>query len=242
MGALSTSSTAFLCIFTFMALLAIRVALRIYRRSRFSEYALELGVMGFGALVLLIAWLAQPDLLNVPLMVLNAMVFKKSESSSFYERSFWNHTGKLAFFETHGLGAGAGSARTSNWAISVLSNTGAPGFGLMAAFIVIILMQAGSEVSNRWASLARGAKYAFIVFLVGQVASGTNIDPGLNFAMLAAIIAAGSRWTDPLGPVAGRKSGSKSSSRSKIGSRRGARRSSGASRPQTASIATASGR
>jgi hypothetical protein len=230
MGAMSTSSTAYIALFVFLALLGVRVGLRMYRRSPAAEYALELGVMGFGVMVLSLAWAIQPDLLNVPMNVLNAMVFKKAESTSFFERSFWNHTGKMAFYETWGLGAGAGSARTSNWAISILANTGVLGAILMSGYLAVTFFQASSQKSNRWGSVSRGGKYSLIVVLAALVASGTTIDPGLNFVVAAVAVAAGSQWSDALSASTRSRKKSRSSSRSSRSSK--SRRSRRRSRPE----------
>jgi hypothetical protein len=199
MGALSTSSTAFVCIFMFLAMLGGRIAYMIYRKRRFGEYAMDLSILGIGGLVLLVAWMADPDLLTLPLNLLDALIFRKKESSSYYERSTWNSMGKMALHETYGIGVGVGSARTSNWAIAVLSNTGLLGFALMASFMTLLLYQKPTKTNPRWAAIAEGGKYAMVVFVLGELVSGTTVDPGEIFAILIATIAAGSAWSDGIG-------------------------------------------
>jgi hypothetical protein len=205
--------------------MGVRVGMRIYRSSPITEYSLELVLMGLGSLMLIAAWIAEPALLDVPIKLLDMMIFKKAESSSFFERSLWNHTGKMAFYQTWGLGAGAGSTRTSNWAISILSNTGVLGALLMGGFLGLLFWQGGSQRSERWATVARGGKYSLVVILAGLLASGTNIDPGLNFVTVIAIVAAGSGWADQIGAASRPRSKARSSKSSKsLRSRRSRRR------------------
>jgi hypothetical protein len=202
MGAMSTSSTAYAAIFGFVLLLLVRVAMRLHSGVGVRGVGLEMGLMAGVALILVSAWVLNPTLLETPVKLLDMMVIHKSESSSFLERSVWNNIGKLDFRATHGLGVGAGSTRTSNWAISLLSNTGVVGFLLMGGFLGITLTRPVSTTSDRAAAMSRGAKYALLIFLLSEFASGTNIDPGLHLAVFAVLAAAGSRWADGLAPAA----------------------------------------
>lgn len=199
MAALSTSSTAFVGIFMFGLLILFRLGMRVYQRKSLGNVRFEIGVLAFLGAVLGGAWFVQPDLLITPVLLLNALVFHKAESGSFYERSMWNHVGKMDFAKTYGLGVGAGGTRTSNWGIALLSNTGFIGFALMIGYLGVVFTRAGSAVSNRSAAMARGAKYALATFLISQLASGTNIDPGLNLPILTVMVLAGSRWADSIG-------------------------------------------
>ncbi|HUO22800.1 MAG TPA: hypothetical protein VMU59_09830 [Caulobacteraceae bacterium] len=204
-GALSTSSTAFCCIFLFLGLLCARIGYLIFRRRRFAEYSLDVSLLVFGALVLGLAWMAAPELLNGPINLLDSAVFKKGESSSYIERSGWNSLGKLAFWGTDGVGVGVGGARVSNWAIAVVSNTGVVGTALMGAYLYFLFYQKPTKTNPRWATLAHAGKYSMAIFMAGEVVSGTTIDPGQIFSILAATIAAGSAWSDQIGQPAARK-------------------------------------
>lgn len=56
--------------------------------------------------------------------MVDTVVFQKTSSESYIERSGWTRYGWKAFLATEGWGVGLGSARTSNWYVSILSNTG----------------------------------------------------------------------------------------------------------------------
>jgi hypothetical protein len=212
MGALSTSSTAYVAMFGFVALLLLRVGLRLRAGVGLRAVSLELGLIAGVVVTMVGAGALNPALLETPFKLLDTMVIHKSESASFMERSVWNHVGKMDFRGTHGLGVGAGSTRTSNWAISILSNTGVIGFLLIGGFIGLTLTRPVSTVSDRAAAMSKGAKYALIVFLLSQVASGTNIDPGFHLALFTVLAAAGSHWADGLAPAKKKESRSGRSS------------------------------
>jgi hypothetical protein len=76
------------------------------------------------ALTLLGLAAAVPHALDYIYDKIDVIIFKKSESESYAGRTEWTRVAWEAFFATDGLGVGLGSARTSNWFVALLSNTG----------------------------------------------------------------------------------------------------------------------
>jgi hypothetical protein len=196
MAALSTSSTAYLGIFAFLGAVGARVAIHLVKRKPVRGVAIEMATLAGLVFLLMIVGYADPDLLSGPIKLLDTMVFRKTMSDSFTERESWNNAGKHALRETWGLGVGAGSTRTSNWSLAVLSNTGVVGFLLIAAFLVVNFSRAGSKASRRSAALSEGAKLGLMIFIVGALASGTTVEPGPMLAILTAVVLASSHWAD----------------------------------------------
>jgi hypothetical protein len=228
LGALSTSSTAYIGIFMFGCLVAGRMGYRMFQGQPVSDLRVELAIAGFLILVLAVVGFVDPDLLATPLNVLDNMVLRKATSVSYIHRDLWNHFATRAFKQSYGLGVGAGAVRSSDWAISVLSNTGVIGFALMAGFIGLLFWSPPSTSGGRGPAMAIGAKFALGVFLTTQIASGTTVDPGLMLAIIAAMVVAGSKWADELTPKK-RRSEDKSRSRRR-------RRRSGVVKPQAPEV------
>ena len=200
LAALSTSSTALVGVFMFAALIVWRVVYRLARGQSISNLRVEMAILGFLVLLLGLVAVLTPAMLEAPITLLNAVVLKKAETTSYRERGHWNRVALDALWGTYGIGVGAGGARTSNWAYAVLSNTGFLGFGVIAAFLVILFTRPLSKLGGRTAAMATGAKYTLMVFLTTEVVSGTTVDPGMMLGILAAMIAAGSQWSEALSP------------------------------------------
>jgi hypothetical protein len=138
MALLSTSSTAY----AGLAVLGLVYAVNLGRRASSSsalggsELIWEL-LAGFGLTVALLAlFVVRPELFDPLVQVVNEVVFNKTQTSSYVERSFWTTTAWNTVGSTWGLGIGLGSTRTSNWFAAVVSNTGVVGAAAMAMFLV----------------------------------------------------------------------------------------------------------
>ncbi len=119
---------------------------------------------------------------------------EKLLSASGRERAAWNAQGWLNLVETNGFGVGLGSARTSSLATVLLSNVGVVG----ALFYVMFLSQSflrpwGLSVARMNSHEHRYARRIFtaaragaLALLIAQVISGTTIDGGLMYILLAA--------------------------------------------------------
>ncbi|MCE2660132.1 MAG: hypothetical protein LW854_18140 [Rubrivivax sp.] len=127
------------------------------------------------------------------------MVFEKAESTSGQERLQWALGTWQNFLDSWGLGTGTGSARGSSYPLVVLGNAGLPGLLLVMTFLGLCLFkparlaQEQGAMSDPDASMHRHMLFAFRMGLVGRLIplslSGTMIDPGPMFYVIAGVVA-----------------------------------------------------
>lgn len=124
--------------------------------------------------------------------ILNQLLLNKLESDSGIERSMWNTFGMDAFFDTGWIGAGAGSIRTSSYAVALLANTGLLGFCLMALFFLAVSASVfGAKNLPKSVSVIRtSAWWACVVALMPALLAGPTILLGLFFVTLAGLATA----------------------------------------------------
>ena len=138
MAVLSTSSTGY----AGLAIFAITFGVNWLRRSmnplapHRQGLNAEAAGAAFGACALFAIITLSPHALDYAYDMVDAILFKKSESDSYIERHYWTTTAINAFIATNGLGVGLGSARTSSWFAAVLSNTGIIGAALLGVFFL----------------------------------------------------------------------------------------------------------
>jgi hypothetical protein len=142
------------------------------------------------ACIVLGLWIWWPDAFERPFAMIDALVFHKTASSSYIERSMWNRIAYQAFLGTHGFGAGMGSVRASSWIFAVLGNIGLPGALLLAGFMVQVLLAGRRGAAPEDARLMRATKLALIPNLLIASLSGTSVGYGLGVAWLLALSAA----------------------------------------------------
>lgn len=123
MAVLSTSSTAYVGLAIFGAVYALGWLRRFLVPSAAGRAGLKWEALAAiaAALALLFVLVLAPRLLDPAYDALDALVFRKTQSDSYAGRMMWNHVALDAFFATDGFGAGLGSARSSNWYVSILS-------------------------------------------------------------------------------------------------------------------------
>jgi hypothetical protein len=69
--------------------------------------------------------------------LLDTVIFTKTSSASYLERTAWNEAALRAGSQTHWLGAGWGSLRASSLVANILGTVGMPGLCLFAAFCIL---------------------------------------------------------------------------------------------------------
>lgn len=124
---LSVSSTGFVAIAAFGLFTILKGTSG--RKVNKKIYA-SVGLVVTGALLFLAA---KPDLV---LGVLEAALFSKADSVSGYERGAWAYYGIKAFWDSYGLGVGAGSVRSNGLLLVLLSNIGLIGTLLFATILI----------------------------------------------------------------------------------------------------------
>lgn len=111
--------------------------------------------------------------------ILDSLLFSKGTSLSGLERAAWAAGGINAFFETWGLGAGAGSLRANGLFAVLLGNVGLPG---TLAFALFLLHGIGARIGHCERKVARAfyaGRVAALTLLTSMLASATGPDPTL---------------------------------------------------------------
>jgi hypothetical protein len=185
---MSTSSGGFVGL---AALLAVAMALMCWDAATLKRRAL-LGLLlpASAACVVLALWIWAPDVFEKPVTMIDALVFHKTASASYIERSMWNRVSYDAFLGTLGLGAGMGGARASSWIFAILANIGWPGALLLGGFMLQVFLAGRRGLGRQDARLMRVAKLALLPNLVIASLSGTAVGYGLGNAWLLALAAA----------------------------------------------------
>lgn len=121
---------------------------------------------------------------------LDLAVFSKSGSSSAMERASWNAAGWQNFIDSWGLGVGLGTARTSSFALALLSNVGVLGTAFFLAFVTLTLRWGGGTPRTFASDARMAARVGCLCLLVGSLVAGPTVDLGLLFFVLAGLAVA----------------------------------------------------
>jgi len=125
MVALSTSSAGYVGLAVFAVVYAANWLRRAMSPDAPQREAIKSeAIFALSATLVFLAVLAlTPHALDYVFDLIDGMVFHKTESDSYAERTMWTRVAVDAFFTTNGFGVGLGSARTSNWFANILSST-----------------------------------------------------------------------------------------------------------------------
>jgi hypothetical protein len=114
-------------------------------------------------------------------------ILSKPTSLSALERGSWNASGISNFFDSYGLGVGLGTVRTSSFAVALLSNVGVPGTLFFLLFLLTgVLLPRGTPRSYE-ADVGLAARNGCLCLIVGSLISGSTVDLGLIFFVMAGL-------------------------------------------------------
>jgi hypothetical protein len=182
---LSTSTTAYAAIGVYLAGFAAQMLAIAYSKGKLPR--LEWFVMIVGTVLLLIgsAFVFELEVTHKVVDFFNHTVFDKLDSHSGEVRSSWNAQAWANFLDTYGVGVGMGSARASSFALVLLSNLGAIGLLLFAAFMRQVWV--GARLESAWdASIPSAARHAAFAAVISSCMSATVFDLGVAFYAYAA--------------------------------------------------------
>lgn len=194
MAALSTSSSAYLGLGMFCVVATLDWVIRFLRatgqderRVLFREFAIVLTML----LVVGLVALLNSKAFAPAYRMIDLMVFQKSQSASYIERSTWNTVSLRALAQTWWLGVGVGSTRSSSWPVALVSGTGLLGGALMAAFLLRFLSASTSKDADRPSrQILYGAKLSWLVVFIPGAVSSPSVDFGTMSASLFGMAAA----------------------------------------------------
>jgi len=188
--AISTSSTAYVFILCYGAILLARTA--IVRGSiglRHAGVILGLGIAGLA--ITLSVMLLDPHLATEVARTIAELTIGKTQSQSGIERGLWAKQGLDAMVFSHGLGVGVGSFRSSSLFTAVLGSVGPAGLIVLLGYCAQVakFSRRSSYVSQVDPRVGAGAAagWTALMTLAPAAVSWPSADPGLLFALMAGL-------------------------------------------------------
>lgn len=192
MAVMSTSSTALVGIGMFGLIYGFDLLVRLInpRNVRRSQINVEIVILILGVIGIFVIFVLKPNLFDPLVSMVDSAVLQKTNTASYVERSMWNRIGWQAFLDSGGLGAGLGSIRTSNWAISILGSTGFLGALLMFGFVIQQLVTTPRDHPQDVLAFTTALKLALLPALAMGMLSSTMPDIGIPSAAMLGLLAA----------------------------------------------------
>lgn len=193
-GLLSLSSTFIVVAAGMSFILALQFAIYLARgngiSARSKPFVLFLMLCGSVVAFVMVA----TPVGTVALDFLDHLIFSKTDSVSGFERGKWAMRGLEIGVESYGLGIGLGSTR-SNGILSVwISNFGFIGTFLFLWIYKNLLFARASAFANpEYKKYFTASGVGLTALIVGGLTTATTPDPGLHFALLAALSVAARR-------------------------------------------------
>jgi hypothetical protein len=118
---------------------------------------------------------------------IDELLFNKGTTASGIERSTWNEVALQNFLDSYGLGVGLGTVRTSSFPVAVLSNVGVPGMIFYLLFAVSAFGSMRGPARSYQTDVRLAARNACFGLIIGDLFSGTTVEQGLLFYVLAGL-------------------------------------------------------
>jgi hypothetical protein len=176
---ISTSTTAFIGLFLFACLAVFDIAtgrVGIFPRNLSGVQLAALGAVFVGVLVGSIVAAANWQAIS---LILDNVIFNKTDSTSYQQRSYADALAIKIFVETYGVGVGLGSHKANSLFLTLLSNVGIAGLVLFGSFVYGLLRSLfvrGDAPRDRF----RHAMAPFQWGLVGLIAVHIGSNPNLS--------------------------------------------------------------
>jgi hypothetical protein len=190
MLALSTSSTAYIFIVCYGAVLLAR-ALIVPGSISFRHAGLIVAITVVGLLVSLAVMIVSPTLAKDVATTVSEMTVGKAQSQSGIERGLWAKQGIDAMVFSHGLGVGIGSFRSSSLVTAILGSIGPAGLIVLMGYCaqVIKFGRRSTYLSRVEPRIGVGAAagWTALMTLIPEAFGAPSADPGLLFALMAGL-------------------------------------------------------
>jgi len=190
MLAISTSSTAYVTILGYGAVLFARTLL-VRGAISFKHAGVIIAIAAVGTVLALTVMLISPHLADDVTTTLAEMTIGKAQSQSGVERGLWAKQGWDAMVFTHGLGVGVGSFRSSSLFTAILGSIGPAGLVVLLGYCVQVgkfgrRSSYASQIDPRVGAGA-AAGWTALMTLAPAALSWPSADPGLLFALMAGL-------------------------------------------------------
>jgi hypothetical protein len=195
---LSTSSAGYVGIAVLLTVVGLKWGAKAGRGERLVPTMLGirgeliLALMGLGALATIV--LVAPQMFDPIIERLNNIVFSKTESLSYLERSMWTRTSYEAGWSSYLIGVGLGSTRASNFAAALFGSTGLLGIMFYFGFVAQRLIQTIRSPDPVALAVTSALKWSFFPPFVVSLLIATTPDFGtieaLRWGILVALVLA----------------------------------------------------
>jgi len=171
----SASSTGFIGVIVFLLVIILSVIKRVFTHL-FAGVTNTRKIGNFLGAVLIVASIAMfgdwvLNRMQDALAVLDLMLFKKIDSESYLTRSAQNMTAWRAFIDSHLLGIGLGSTRTSSSILAVVSGVGLLGAVALYSQLILLGIKPAGGVESQTASVSVYRKSMMPIFVMSAVSS-----------------------------------------------------------------------
>lgn len=184
---LSYSTTGFAALAVVVVVLSLRFLFGLHVKTERSRTSLKIAGY-FGAAAIATTILVLTPALSIFVDLIDRLFLSKLDSLSGQERSAWSEAGLDAFFQTWGLGAGAGSLRSNGMLPVMLGSVGLPGTITFLAFLWLTIGRSVRPVTDPVRRrIYISAQTAALAQLTGMMLSMTVPDPTLVLIVCCAL-------------------------------------------------------
>ncbi len=121
--------------------------------------------------------------------MIERLILEKRNSMSGIERRAWAYTAFVAFWETWGLGAGAGSLRGNGLLSVLMGSVGLPGVIAFAGFLYYAVLKPIGHQDAEIQRMFYASRVSSLTLLCSMLLSATTADPTLLLMSVAALAA-----------------------------------------------------
>lgn len=201
---LSTSSAGYVGLGIFAALALCEWLWRL-TKSRDNTYfkrglKVQAWLLNGMLLAFLLSILLVPSIYDPVITMVDNMVFQKTDTDSFEERSLWTAVSWQALLDSYGLGVGVGGTRASNGVVVLLSNVGFIAGACFYLFLLQLLFKKARKHDNTGEVVISAVKWSFIPSFIIDLLIATTPDFGAMNAFRFGLILAVAFSTMPLKP------------------------------------------
>jgi hypothetical protein len=191
MAFLSTSSTGYAGIIVMAALILGRAVMIAFFIKADPAAKTRSATILFGTLiaVFVLVEIIPGSITGPYFRLIDILLFQKTDSLSYIDRSHLTQVGIATVWASHGIGAGIGSLRTSNWYVNILASTGFFGVALLAVSLLNIALSRPRVTDRTSHSLRTGLLLSLLPPAVMIGLAGTTPDPGVFVMSIFGLLA-----------------------------------------------------
>lgn len=138
----------------------------------------------------LLSVLLYPSIYDPVITMVDNMVFQKTDTDSFEERTMWTAVSWQALLDSYGMGVGVGGTRASNGVVVMLSNVGFVAGACFYLFLLQLFLKKASKSDSAGEVIISAVKWSFIPSFIIDLLIATTPDFGAMNAFRFGLILA----------------------------------------------------